>query len=287
MLVTGGCLCRDISFECETDNETDMLHCHCSMCRKHHGSAFVTLMSVRESQFRWVSGEERLARYQASEASVFQRTFCPRCGSSGPLFTQGWVSMPAGWLDADPGVRPTGHIFTGPQHKASWFEITDRLEQHDNHSGDWSLPVVEPSPVPTVPPGVTVGSCLCGTVVFHVTEAFRIAHNCHCSRCRKGRAAAHATNGFVPLDALTFVSGEDNLSTHVVPKAKGFKQVFCRTCGSLMPERYPDDDIVCLSFGALDTDPGRGADDNIYVAYKAPWFEITDGRPCCQEGPPN
>ena len=155
MLVNGSCLCGDISFECHVDNETDMLHCHCSMCRTHHGSSFATFMSVKDSQFRWLSGEEHLARYQASPESAFQRTFCPRCGASGPQFVGEWVSVPAGWLDDDPGVRPSGHIFTDPEHKAPWFEITDDLKQHDNHAGGWSLPLVENRPaIPTTTPTV-------------------------------------------------------------------------------------------------------------------------------------
>ena len=74
-------------------------------------------------------------------------------------------------------------------------------------------------------------------------------------RCQKGRAAAHATNGIVALNALTFVAGEDNLGSYKVPAADLFKQVFCRTCGSLMPERYPEYDLACVSLGALDSDP--------------------------------
>lgn len=73
---TDSCLCCDISFECQIDNETDMLHCHCWMCRKHHGSPFATFMPVKESQFRWTAGEVHLARNQASPRSAFQRASC-------------------------------------------------------------------------------------------------------------------------------------------------------------------------------------------------------------------
>ena len=42
------------------------------------------------------------------------------------------------------------------------------------------------------------GSCLCGSVAFEIAGpvAGPIV-NCHCSRCRKARAAAHASNLFV------------------------------------------------------------------------------------------
>ena len=40
-MLTGGCLCGDAAFE--IDGPVDMMiHCHCSMCRKFHGSAFAT-----------------------------------------------------------------------------------------------------------------------------------------------------------------------------------------------------------------------------------------------------
>ena len=32
-------------------------------------------------------------------------------------------------------------------------------------------------------------------------------------------------------------------------------------------------------------DPGRGADDRIFVASKAPWYEITDALPRFDEAP--
>lgn len=76
--------------------------------------------------------------------------------------------------------------------------------------------------------------------------------------------------------------GQDNLTSYKVPDAEIFKQVFCRTCGSLMPERY----VACVSLGVLDTDPGRATDDNIFVAYRAPWYEIMDGLVCYDEAPP-
>ena len=282
--INGGCLCGDVRWQCETDHETDMLHCHCSMCRKQHGTAFGTFMSVKDHQFRWLQGEELLAQYRATEDSGYVRTFCSRCGSSGPSFINGQVRLPAGCLDSDPGVRPQYHVFTGPQHKAPWFEITDALEQHENHSDACALPVVSPPSAPEIPSDTVVGSCLCQTVVFHVTEPFVVAHKCHCTLCRKARATAHVLNGFAPITGLTFLRGEDNLCSYDYPDADAFTQVFCRTCGSIMPEK--DDDMVCVSFGALDSDPHIAAGDNIYVAYKASWFEITDGLPCFDEGPP-
>jgi hypothetical protein len=38
------------------------------------------------------------------------------------------VSVPAGLLDDDPGVRPRLHVFVGS--KAPWWEINDDLPQY-------------------------------------------------------------------------------------------------------------------------------------------------------------
>ena len=38
MTVHGRCLCGDVVFEADAPFEF-MGHCHCSMCRKHHGAA--------------------------------------------------------------------------------------------------------------------------------------------------------------------------------------------------------------------------------------------------------
>ena len=116
MSTTGSCLCGDIRWECNPDPESGMRHCHCSICRKVHGSPFATFLWVEASDFRWLAGEEALARYRATPDSVYERTFCPRCGSAGPVPVAGRVYMPAGCLDGDPGARPDHHIFTGSQH---------------------------------------------------------------------------------------------------------------------------------------------------------------------------
>ena len=104
-------------------------------------------------------------------------------------------------------------------------------------------------------------------------------------RCRKARAAAHTTNGFVDPKGLHFTRGEDLLDVYKVPDAKFFAQAFCRTCGSGMPNRDLTRDRVGIPFGALDTDPGQGAGDHIYCGSKAPWHTIADDIPQHDERP--
>ena len=106
-----------------------MTHCHCATCRKLTGASFATYAHVEKGKFRWRGGEDLINRYESAPGSV--RAFCRVCSSLVPgqapyLKT---VSVPAGLLDGDPGVRPRLHVFTAS--KAPWWEIRDDLPQFE------------------------------------------------------------------------------------------------------------------------------------------------------------
>ena len=52
------------------------------------------------------------------------------------------------------------------------------------------------------PPGGIAGSCQCDAIGYEVQGKLTFLRNCHCSRCRRARGTAHATNTFVPLDLI-------------------------------------------------------------------------------------
>ena len=127
MAIRGSCLCKAVQYE--IDGELGPTgHCHCSMCRKAHGAAYVTWVLIEPDQFRWITGEEMVQRYASPDGH--ERCFCGACGSSLAAGQNGRVSEVAlGTVDGDPGVRPEAHIFVGS--KAPWHVITDDLPQHD------------------------------------------------------------------------------------------------------------------------------------------------------------
>jgi len=127
-MIRGSCLCGKVRFELNGAPQF-INHCHCSMCRKAHGAAFGSFLHASGTAFRWTSGEENVERYPSSPGNA--RAFCKTCGSNMPVLEGGGahVIIPAGALDADPGVRPVVHIFTAS--KASWFEIADTLPQFE------------------------------------------------------------------------------------------------------------------------------------------------------------
>ena len=279
-MARGSCLCGTVRWAIEEPFE-EMSHCHCSMCRKAHGTPFGTYLIGAKTNFQWLGGEDTITHYESSPG--FMRAFCGTCGSVVPDGLEGEMFVPAGCLDDDPGIRPALHIFFAS--KAPWHQVADTLPRHGEYSGEDPLPSIERPGVSAPRPGTLRGSCLCGGVAYEVVGPLKAAHNCHCSRCRKARAAAHATNGFTSIDGVRFVRGEDRLVTYKLPDARFFTQVFCRTCGSGMPRLDPGRGIAVIPMGSLDDDPGRGADDHIFVASRAPWYEIGDDLPQFEEAP--
>jgi hypothetical protein len=110
--------------------------------------------------------------------------------------------------------------------------------------------------------------------------------HCHCSRCRKARGAAHASNLFTAFDGVRFTRGTERLRSYKVPEARFYTQVFCDTCGSPMPRLDEERGIAFVPMGGLDTDPGARPMRHIYVASKAPWYDIADDLPQFAEMPP-
>lgn len=123
----GSCLCGTVRYEI-TGAFKLVGNCHCSMCRKANGAAFVTWGIIDPEQFRWTSGEVSVQRYESSPGR--QRCFCGNCGSQLVSMHAGMAGeVVVGTLDDDPGARPREHIFVGS--KAPWYEILDALPQHD------------------------------------------------------------------------------------------------------------------------------------------------------------
>lgn len=127
-MVRGSCLCGAIAFEFSA--QIEFRNCHCSRCRKAHGSAFASNVFVRPSDFTWIRGHDHLVSYKLPNAERFGNDFCRICGSPMPRFVaaRDFLVVPAGSLEGDPGTRPACHIFVGS--RAPWHTIADDLPQH-------------------------------------------------------------------------------------------------------------------------------------------------------------
>jgi len=126
-MIHGSCLCRGVKYRID-GRLSDARYCHCSMCRKAHGSAFRARASVKSADFAFVTGEELVTFYESSPGT--RRGFCRVCGS--PIVSKfaahpEYYGLPLGALDDDPGIRATSHVHVAS--KAPWFTITDDLRQ--------------------------------------------------------------------------------------------------------------------------------------------------------------
>jgi hypothetical protein len=268
------CLCGAVRWSTDAA-PISLSHCHCSRCRKQHGVGFATYGLTPDAGFR-LDGAEHVGAWDSSSGNA--RRFCKRCGSAvPPAPDRGYVALPAGNFESDPGIRPALHIFVAS--KAPWYEIADALPRFDTYPPGIDGTVLPDVPLAPPPAGVMRGSCNCGAVAFEYTGAPILSRNCHCSRCRKARSAAHASNLGVRVSQLRWTRGEDRLVSYKVPDAKFFMQVFCEVCGGKLPRVDPSRDLVVVPMGALDDDPGVRPREHIFVASKAPWFEIADGLP--------
>src|SRR5215468_11372314 len=99
-MIRGACLCGALRYEVEGPFR-NLMHCHCSMCRKHHGAPFATFVGASAGSFRWTSGEDSVAEYPSTPGGV--RRYCPTCFSVAPSSIGSDVYMPAGNLDGDLG----------------------------------------------------------------------------------------------------------------------------------------------------------------------------------------
>ena len=130
-MLRGSCLCAAVRYEV-SGQVHDVHHCHCSMCRKAHGTAFSTFARLTLADFHVAAGKEHIRAYRSSP--MIERTFCDTCGARLTIRFDGmpntiWVSV--GTLEDDPGVRADSHMFVAS--KAPWDEINDALPQYPEY----------------------------------------------------------------------------------------------------------------------------------------------------------
>ena len=130
--VTGGCHCGAVRYRVAAP-ASEVCHCHCSICRRLHGAAFVSFALVPPDSFVVTQGADQLSRYDSSPGA--QRYFCARCGAQ--IYSD-VETLPdirfytVGTLDGGvhPGHAPEKerHIYVGS--KMPWWHIQDDLPQH-------------------------------------------------------------------------------------------------------------------------------------------------------------
>lgn len=132
-LVAGACLCGGVRFTITLPTLV-CAHCHCTMCQRNHGAAYVTWLGAARERFVLDAGAELLTRYASSEHG--SRTFCSRCGTS--LFCENEqhperVDIPLANMQDAIDRAPQLHIFF--DDRATWTEVSDALPRLGGKTG--------------------------------------------------------------------------------------------------------------------------------------------------------
>jgi hypothetical protein len=102
------------------------VHCHCGGCRRVHGAAFVTWLSVNRKNLQ-ISGREHLRWFESKPTA--RRGFCAHCGTHLLYLAEGWpddVHVTRGCLlDKDNIPPPKAHIAF--DQRVDWFSFSDSL----------------------------------------------------------------------------------------------------------------------------------------------------------------
>jgi hypothetical protein len=128
-VIVGGCLCNGVRYEYDGSIE-EISMCHCSVCRKAQGSAFVAISPVETSMFRVIKGQELLREFRVVPHKA--RVFCSHCGS--PIYSSrddlpGVVRLRLGTVETPFECQHAYHIYVAS--KAAWETIGDGLPQFD------------------------------------------------------------------------------------------------------------------------------------------------------------
>jgi len=126
---TGGCLCGGIRYRA-AGKPTNESHCHCEICRRASGAAFVSWATFRTADFAFIKG--RPARFDSSEIAF--RQFCPSCGTQLTFQfhkSPQTIDVTLASLD-DPGtITPVDHIWT--KRQIPWIKLADGLPRYQEN----------------------------------------------------------------------------------------------------------------------------------------------------------
>jgi hypothetical protein len=120
---TGGCLCGAVRYAVEGEPR-ETVHCHCRICQKSSGAAFITWATFAKSSFDYLPLGNKLGMHRSSKYAT--REFCPACGSQ-LVFRGDWDStldVAVGTLDEPDSVTPTANTWVTARR--AWMHGFDR-----------------------------------------------------------------------------------------------------------------------------------------------------------------
>lgn len=133
--VTGGCQCGAVRYRL-TAPPGEVVHCHCSICRRAHGALFATAGVYDKDAVIIDNGEDCLQAFESSPGN--QRLFCSRCGGQLFMMVGHWeTSMFVVLGSLDSGQHP-GHDRANEKHifwesRVAWYDPGDDLPRKQGY----------------------------------------------------------------------------------------------------------------------------------------------------------
>jgi len=124
--IVGGCFCGAIRYRVSAPPH-DVVHCHCSICRRTTGAPFVTWATFPSAAFAFTAGVP--AELRATPRAV--RELCATCGTALTFRESARpnsVDVTVGSMDRPDLVVPDAHIWTSSQ--LPWLRVADDLPRH-------------------------------------------------------------------------------------------------------------------------------------------------------------
>lgn len=127
----GSCLCGAIELTLD-GGITDIIHCHCSLCRKSSGTAYATNGFVNVSELKVSDPNKQMTYFEVKKG--MKRHFCKTCAT--PIFSSNAQNpdryrIRLGVLDSDITERPSAHNFV--TSKANWDDLDADLPRNDRY----------------------------------------------------------------------------------------------------------------------------------------------------------
>ncbi|NMP17717.1 GFA family protein [Thalassotalea sp. Y01] len=125
----GSCLCGAVKVEI-SGAISDIIHCHCSLCRKNSGTAYATNGFINMDEFKVIDPDRKLNFFEFKPGR--KRHFCRVCAS--PIYSSNAdkpskLRIRLGLLDSDIVERPISHNFVSS--KANWDDLDANLPRYD------------------------------------------------------------------------------------------------------------------------------------------------------------
>ena len=119
----GRCLCGAIEFSAQLPSKW-VAHCHCTLCRRSAGAAFVTWVGLRDTDCAIEDAGRQLSWFRSSERG--ERGFCSTCGTTLFFRSPRWpdeLHVTLATFDDPVDRAPQAHVFWDT--RVEWVHVAD------------------------------------------------------------------------------------------------------------------------------------------------------------------